>query len=179
MKKLLLLLASLGIPVLALGQTPAPVPVQHFVISTMAGNYGGNAVSIASTGTQLYQGANKAVSVSYEYISNPDDPTQTRVGSGVANYTFQASSIFPASFRSKLLIDLTNYNITLQAGGGVESIFKGAGNARAQHVVGDFGIFGSYPLPGGHTQIGLGAKYIVGPQGGLVKVPVGQLNFTF
>lgn len=181
MKKLIAatLFSILGcfLPALAHAQTATP-PTQHFVMSTSAGSFGGNPVSIASLGTQLITAGPGIVSAAYEFISNPADSTQTRIGSGVANYTFAASSIIPASLKSKMLIDVSNYNITLQAGAGVESLSKGLGLPRASHVVGNFGVFGSYPLPGGHTQIGLGYKWI-GPQGGLVKVPVGTLNFTF
>src|SRR5207302_4994003 len=107
------------------------------------------------------------LSVAYEFISNPSDSSKTRVGSGLANYTFALASVVPSSLKKKLLIDLTNYNLTLQAGAGVESLSNGIGNPRIKHVVGNFGIFPSYPLPGGHAQIGAGPKWIVGPQGGV------------
>ena len=153
------------------GQTPAP-PTQHFV---MSGSIASGPVSIATAGVQL----TKSVSTVYEFISNPNDPTVTRYGSGLANYTTGLSTFLPAAIKTKLLIDPTNYNLTFQAGAGVESIAR-PGLSRLKHVVGNFGIYGSYPMPGGHSQIGVGYKFIVGPQGAtVVKVPVGTLNFTF
>jgi hypothetical protein len=159
-----------------MAQTP---PTQHFVMSTMGGSYGGSTVSIAATGVQLVQQPNYAVSVAYEFISNPADSSKPRVGSGIANVTVSASKFVPLAVRSKLLIDLTNYNVTFQGGAGRESVSNGAGVSRTSSTVGNFGIFGSYPLPGGHVQFGLGYKWITGAQGGLVHVPAGQLNFTF
>ena len=157
-------------------QNPAPAPptpVQHFV---MSGSVAGGPVSIATGGVQLTPG----ISAVYEFISNPNDSTVTRYGSGLANYTKPLSTFLPAAIKSKLLIDLTNYNLTFQAGAGVESIARVSAASRLKHVVGNFGIYGSYPMPAGHTQIGVGYKFIVGPQGAsVVKVPVGTLNFTF
>lgn len=154
-------------------------PTQHFVMSTMAGSFGGSTVSIGATGVQLVQQPAYAVSVAYEFISNPADSSKPRVGSGIANVTVSAAKFVPAAIRSKLLIDLTNYNVTFQGGAGRESVSNGAGASRTSHTVGNFGVFGSYPLPGGHVQFGLGYKWITGAQGGLVHVPAGQLNFTF
>lgn len=162
----------LSFTVVARGQAP---PVQHFVVSTTAGSFEGSAVAIATLGTQI----TPEVSVAYEFISNPADSSKPHIGSGVANYTLQLSRIVPAKIRSKLLIDLSNYNLTFQAGAGVESLFNGAGTSRKSHIVGNFGLYPSYPLPGGHSQISGGIKWIVGPQGGLVKVPSATLNFTF
>jgi hypothetical protein len=159
-------------------QTPVP-PTQHFVMSTMAGSYGGSTVSIAATGIQLIQQPSYAVSVAYEFISNPADSSKPRVGSGIANVTVPASKFVPAAVRSKLLVDLSNYNVTFQGGAGRESVSNGVGLPRTSSTVGNFGIFGSYPLPGGHVQVGVGYKWITGSQGGLIKVPAGQLNFTF
>jgi len=167
----------LGFSSVALAQTPAPAPaIQHFVISGSAANFGGNgAASIASSGFQLTQN----VSLVYEFISNPNDSSKPRVGSGLANYSRQASDFLPAKVKSKLLIDLSNYIITFQAGAGRESLAPVNGS-RPTHVVGNFGIYGGRPLPGGHTQLGCGYKFIVGPGGAtLVKVPVGNLTFTF
>lgn len=181
MKKVLMLVAELALlfAVVALPASAQSAPVQHFVISTTAGSYGGSPVAILATGVQLTSGPTSAVSVAYEFISNPNDSSKPHVGSGVVNYTFQASNVLPAGLKKKLLIDFSNYNLTLQAGGGRESLSNGIGNPRISHVVGDFGVYGSYNVPGGHAQFGLGYKYILGPQGGLVKVPTGQLNFTF
>lgn len=169
--ELALLFAAVAIP--ASAQT---APVQHFVLATSTGNFNGSPVAIASSGIQV----TKDFSVAYEYISNPNDSSKPRVGSGVANYTFGVDKVLPKSLKSKLLLDLSNYNLTLQGGAGVESLSLGAGLGRTGHIVGNFGVYGSYPLPGGHTQIGLGYKFVVG-QGsvGLVKVPAGTLNFTF
>lgn len=158
----------------ASAQTPAP-PVQHFVMSTATGSFHGDPVAIASTGIQITAG----VSIAYEFVSNPNDSSKPRVGSGLANYTFQASRLVPAKLKSKLLIDLSNYNVTLQGGAGRESLSNGIGKPRSYRTVGNFGAYGSYPLPGGHTQIGLGYKFITGAAGGLIKVPTGTLNFTF
>lgn len=158
------------------GQDPAP---QHFVVSTMAGSYGGNAVSVASTGVQLVQLPTTAVSVAYEFISNPNDSSKPRVGSGVVNVTKPLSSFLPASLKSKLSIDTTNYNLTFQGGAGVQSLSNGVGLPRTDHTVGNFAIYGSYPLPGGHVQVGVGYKWLVGGAGGTIKVPAGQLAFTF
>jgi hypothetical protein len=169
-----LLLLTLGFCSAGFSQTPAP-PVQHFVMSTTAGSFGGSAVSIASTGVQL----TTSVSAVYEFISNPADSSKPRVGSGLVNYTFAASSVLPASLKKKLLIDFSNYNLTLQGGAGVMSESNGVGMPRTSHVVGNAAIYGSRPLPGGHTQIGLGYKWLFGKGGGLVKVPMGTLNFTF
>lgn len=182
MKKVLMLVTELALLLTAVSvsaQTTPPAPVQHFVLSTTAGSFGGSPVAIVSAGVQLISSPTSAVSASYEFISNPNDSSKPRVGSGVVNYTTQASRFLPASLKSKLLVDFSNYNLTFQAGAGRESLTNGIGNPRISHIVGDFGIYGSYNVPGGHTQFGLGYKYIVGPQGGLVKVPTGQLNFTF
>lgn len=157
-------------------QTP---PTQHFIMSTMGGSFGGSAVSIAATGVQLVQQPSYAVSVAYEFISNPADSSKPRVGSGITNVTVSAATFVPAAVKSKLLVDLTNYNVTFQGGAGKESVSNGVGLSRTGHLVGNFGVFGSYPLPGGHVQFGLGYKWITGAQGGLVHVPAGQLNFTF
>ena len=40
-------------------------------------------------------------------------------------------------------LDLSNYNLTLQAGAGQESLSNGVGNPRIHHVVGNFGVFGT------------------------------------
>lgn len=176
--KLLSLVLFLA-PSLLFAQTNAVPPTQHFVMSTTAGSYGGSAVAIVSTGIQLVQLPSTAVSVAYEFISNPNDSSKPRIGSGIANVTRPLSSFLPASIKSKLVIDTTNYNITFQGGGGRESISNGVSLPRTYHTVGNFGIFGSYPLPGGHAQVGIGYKWIVGGTGGLVKVPTGALNFTF
>lgn len=176
--KSILAVVLLLVAVSVQAQTNA-VPVQHFVMSTTAGSYGGSAVAIVSTGVQLIQQPSYAVSVAYEFISNPNDSSKPRIGSGVANYTRSLSSFLPASLKSKLVIDTTNYNITFQGGGGRESISNGVSLPRTYSTVGNFAIYGSRPLPGGHTQVGIGYKWIVGAHGGLVKVPTGQLNFTF
>lgn len=174
---LALFLVILAVPVISFGQTPAP-SVQHFVVSGSAANFGGNgAASIASSGIQLTQG----ISLVYEFISNPNDSSKPRVGSGLANYSRQASDFVPAKLRSKLLIDLSNYIVTFQAGAGRQSDAATVpGGSRSTHVVGNFGIYGGRPLPGGHTQLGCGYKFILGPGGAtLVKIPVGNLTFTF
>lgn len=156
----------------AMAQTPAP-PLQHFVIS---GSASGQPASISSVGFQLTSN----VSLAYEYIVNPTDSSKPRYGSGVANYTFSAASLVPKSIKAKLLVDLSNYNVTLQAGAGKESLSNAtAGGPRVSHIIGNFGAYGSYPMPGGHSQIGLGYKFIVGPQSQVIKVPVGTLTFTF
>lgn len=170
----LLLLVALFFLLCGVAEAQAP-PTEHFVASTTAGSFNGQPVAIASLGTQLTSN----VSVAYEFISNPNDSSKPRIGSGVANYTTALSTFFPKSLKSKLLIDLTNYNLTFQAGAGRESLSNGVSLPRTYHIVGNFGIYGSYPLPGGHTQIGMGYKFIVGPAGGLVKVPAGNLTFTF
>ena len=179
--KILRVFAVLLLPFIAISasaQTPAPAPsVQHFVMSGSAASFGGDgAASIASAGVQITTN----ISTVYEYISNPNDSSKPRVGSGVVNYTRQASSLIPASLSSKLLVDLSNYNVTFQGGAGLRSDAAAvAGGPRTRSIVGNFGIFGSRPLPGGHTQLGLGYKWIFGRQSEFVKVPVGTLNFTF
>ena len=50
---------------------------------------------------------------------------------------------------------------------------------REKHLIGNFGIYCGYPLPGGHTQVGVGYKFLLGPQLAVIKVPVGNLVFTF
>lgn len=175
-----LVIAFLLLAVNVLAQTPAPnPPTQHFVMSTTAGSFGGSAVAIASTGIQLIQQPSYAVSVNYEFISNPNDSSKPRIGSGLANVTKPACSFVPASLRAKLLIDLCSYNVTFQGGAGRESISNGPGADRSYFTVGNFAAYGSYPLPGGHTQVGIGYKWIVGHNGGLVHIPTGNLNFTF
>jgi hypothetical protein len=177
MKYLIAFLFSLALALGSFAQAPAMAP-QHFVMSGSAASYGGNgAAAIASSGIQLTTN----VSAVYEFISNPQDSSKPRVGSGVVNYTRSAASFVPASLKSKLLIDLTNYNVTFQAGAGRESLASAVvGASRTTHVVGNFGVFGGYPLPGGHTQIGMGYKFIVGPAGAnVIKVPTGNLVFTF
>jgi hypothetical protein len=164
---------------LAAAQT-TPAPVQHFVMSGSAASFGGgsNMVAIASGGIQLTTN----ISVVGETISNPMDSSKPRVGSGLVNYTRSAASFVPARVRAKLLVDLTNYNVTFQAGAGRESFApKVLGGPRTGNIVGNFGIFGSYPMPGGHSQLGLGYKFILNPANGntVVKIPVGTLNFTF
>lgn len=173
------LLAVLLFSCLYAASSPAQAPVQHFVLSTTAGSFGGSAVAIASTGIQLVQQPSYSVSVAYEFISNPTDSTKPRVGSGLANYTRSAASFVPAKLRSKLVIDLSNYNVTFQGGAGRESLYAGIGAARTYQTVGNFGVYGSYTLPGGHVQVGTGYKWIVGKQGGLIHVPAGNLNFLF
>lgn len=181
MKKLSIVLVELAIlfAAVALPASAQTTPVQHFVVSTTAGNFGGSPVAIVSTGVQLTSGPSVAVSVAGEFISNPNDSSKPHVGSGVVNTTFSAASVLPSSLKKKLLIDFSNYNLTLQAGAGKESLSNGVGNPRISHIVGNFGVYGTYNVPGGHAQFGLGYKYILGPQGGLVKVPTGQLNFVF
>src|SRR6266404_6351912 len=174
MKRILTLVAFLlsGIP--AMAQTPEP-PVQHFVISgSMAGFNGNQVVSIASTGVQLTQN----VSVAYEFISNPSDSSQPRVGSGVVNYTREVAALLPASLKKKLVFDTTNYLVTFQAGAGRESLSQGIGLPRTSHIVGDFGIYGGRQVAP-HAQLGVGYKFIVGPKFETIKIPVGSLNFTF
>lgn len=159
--------------------TPTPNPTQYFVASTTAGSFGGNAVAIASLGAQIVGQPTTAVSLTSEFISNPNDSSKPHIGSGLVDVTKPASSFLPAAIKSKLLIDFSNYNLTFQAGAGVESLSNGVSLPRTKHIVGNFGIYGSYPLPGGHTQVGIGYKWIVGPGGGTVKVPMGNLSFTF
>jgi len=162
---------------LAAAQTPAPV--QHFVMSGSAASFGGgsNAVAIASGGIQLTQN----ISVVAESISNPMDSSKPRVGSGVVNYTRSAASFLPAKLRSKLLFDLSNYDVNFQAGVGRESFAsKVPGGPRTSNIVGNFGVYGFYAMPGGHTGIGLGYKFLLGPGGNTtIKIPVATLNFTF
>lgn len=172
-------LSFFGLMLLAAVSVFGQSTTQHFVMSTSTGSYGGSAVSIAATGVQLVSQPSYQISAAYEFISNPADSSKPRVGSGVINVTKPASSFLPASLKSKLLLDLSNYNVTFQGGAGVQSLSNGVGVPRTTHTVGNFGIFGSYPLPGGHAQIGVGYKWIVGPNGGTVKVPTGNLNFTF
>lgn len=152
-----------------------PAPTQHFVVS---GSAAGQPAAITTAGVQL----TSSVSVVYEYIVNPNDSTKPRYGSGLANYTVGADKFLPKSLKPKLLIDPSNYNVTFQAGAGKESLANPAGGARISHIIGNFGIYGSRPMPstGSHAQIGLGYKWIVGPGTNVVvKVPVGTLNFTF
>jgi hypothetical protein len=170
----LLLLGLLVFASFGLGQT-APTP-QHFIISGSSASFGGNAVSVASGGVQL----TSSMSAAFESISNPMDSSKPRVNSGVVNYTTSACTFIPAKLRSKLLIDCSNYNATFQGGAGVRSDASlTVGGPRTQSIVGNFGIFGSRPLPGGHTQIGLGYKAVVGKNVAVVKIPLGTLNFTF
>jgi hypothetical protein len=169
----------LSVAVLASGLVLAPAshaqtapPTQHFVIS---GSAAGQPAAIASTGVQLTQN----ISVAYEYISNPSDSNKPRYGSGVANYTRQVSSLLPAKAKKALLIDFSNYLVTFQAGAGRESLAPAVvGGQRTSHVIGNFGIYASRPVAN-NVQLGLGYKYILGPQSVLVKVPVGNLTFTF
>jgi hypothetical protein len=168
----------LVVGLLVAGVAMAQTPVQHFSISGSAASFGGNnAVAIASGGVQL----TPSVSVALESISNPTDSSKPRVYSGVVNYTRSAASFLPAKVRAKLLFDLTNYNVNFQAGAGKESFAAAVvGGPRTSHVVGNFGVYGYYAMPGGHSQIGLGYKYLLGPGGStLIKIPVGTLNFTF
>lgn len=176
----------LGLAAACFAQTTPPTvtpPSQYFTASTTAGSYGGSPVAIASMGAQLVQQPSYAISVAYEFISNPNDSSKPRIGSGVANVTKPLSSFLPASLKSKLLIDTTNYNLTFQGGAGVESLSNGVSLPKTTHIVGNFGIYGSYPLPGGHAQVGVGYKWIVQPGAGggvtQVKVPMGTLAFTF
>jgi hypothetical protein len=174
---LFLCLAVLFVPCISFAQTAPASPVQHFVISGSAAAFGGNGTaSIASSGVQL----TSSVSVAYEFISNPADSSKPKIGSGLVNYTRSAASFLPAKVRSKLLFDLTNYNVTFQAGAGRESLAGPiVGGPRTYHVIGNFGIYGGYPLPGGHTQVGIGPKFIVGPTGTTVIKMAGNLVFTF
>lgn len=175
MKRIVNLLLLLGIFFLSVCGAEAqttPPPVQHFVLS---GSAAGQPAAITTAGVQV----TSSVSVEYEYIVNPNDSTKPRYGSGLANYTFGADKLVPKSLKSKLLIDVSNYNVTLQAGAGKESLANPNG-PRTTHIIGNFGVYGSYPMPGGHSQIGLGYKWIVGPGTNvIVKVPVATLNFTF
>jgi hypothetical protein len=158
----------LGLGGLAAGQTAT----QHFVVSASAD---GQPASIMSTGFQLTSN----VSLAYEYISNPSDSSKPRYGSGVANYTREVASFLPSKIKSKLLIDTTKYLVTFQAGAGRESL-AGAklGDPRVSHIIGNFGIYGSRPVAN-NVQLGLGYKFIWGPHSAIVKVPVGNLTFTF
>lgn len=163
--------------VAALAQDSGNPPVQHFVISGSAAGYenGKYAVSIASTGFQLTQN----VSLAYEFISNPSDSSKPRFGSGVANYTRQLSSFVPAKLQKKLLVDTSNYLVTFQAGAGRESDAGATvGASRTSHIVGNFGIYGGRQVAP-HAQLGLGYKFIVGPHLTTIKIPVGNLTFTF
>lgn len=171
----LFVIALVAVP--AQAQTPAPT--QPFVLATAGGTFNGNPVTIASAGVQLTAQNPVAVAAAYEYIFNPGDSTQPHVGVGVVDATFSLASIFPAKLKSKLLVDLTNYNLTLQAGAGVKSTFNGIGVPRVQHIVGDFGVSPSYPLPGGHVQVAPLYQLIVGPRGKTDRVMGGTLNFTF
>lgn len=168
-----LLFLGLGVAISAqTAPAPSTPPVQHFIIS---GSASGQPAALASAGFQL----TSSISLAYEYIQNPNDHTRPRVGSGVANYTVQAASFLPKSLKSKLLIDPTNYLVTFQGGVGRESLPGATPSAnRITHMVGNFGIYGGKQLSD-HTQIGFGYKWIIGPQGQGIKVPVGNLNFTF
>jgi hypothetical protein len=163
---LFLILAAVGAG-RSLGQTAT----QHFVIS---GSAAGQPAAIASTGVQLTQN----ISVAYEYISNPSDSSKPRFGSGVANYTRQVSDLLPAKVKKALVIDTSNYLVTFQAGAGRESLAGVNGGARTSHVIGNFGIYGGRPVAN-NVQLGCGYKFILGPQSQLIKVPVGNLTFTF
>jgi hypothetical protein len=168
-----LILTALAVVAISLGCTVANAQTtQHFVVSASSS---GQPAAIASTGFQLTTN----VSLAYEYISNPNDSTKPRYGSGVANYTRQVSSFLPAKLKAKLLVDTTNYLVTFQAGAGRESL-PGAkiGDPRVSHVIGNFGIYGGRPVAP-HAQLGVGYKFLLGPHSQLVKVPVGTLNFTF
>jgi hypothetical protein len=89
------------------------------------------------------------------------------------------SDFLPKSFKSKLVVDPTNYLVTFQAGAG-RSSEAGAtvGAPRVSHIVGNFGIYGGKQVAA-HAQLGCGYKFIVGPRFTLIKVPVGNLTFTF
>lgn len=167
------LVLFLGLAVASFGQDVPPT--QHFVISgSVAGYKGTDAVSIASTGFQL----TKNVSLAYEQIFNAADSSQARYYSGVANYTREVSSLIPAKLKSKIVFDTSNYLVTFQAGAGRESLAGVAGGPRSSHIVGNFGIYGGRQVAA-HAQLGAGYKFIVGPSFALIKVPVGNLNFTF
>ena len=161
---------------LVFGQTAPAPPQQHFVVSgSMAGYNGTQAISIGSTGVQL----TKNVSAAFEAISNPSDSSQPRINSGVLNYTREAASLLPAKLKSKLVFDTSNYLVTFQAGAGRESLASAtSGASRSSHIVGNFGIFGSRPVAA-HAQLGAGYKFILGPRSTLIKIPVGNLVFTF
>lgn len=186
MKKIITAVALFLFAGVALAQTP---PQQMFVMSTTAASLGGKPVAIATGGVQLaHFTSSDALSVVYEFISNPADSSQPHIGSGLVNSTWPVSSFVPASVRSHLNIDLTNYNLTFQGGAGVESLWNGVDLPRTDKVVGNFGIYPSYPLPGGHVTISVGYKWIVGGArgvSGLVKaVPdqngvLGNLVFHF
>lgn len=178
MKKLLsAVLLFFGGALPGLAQAPAAdPPLQHFVVAgSVAGYRGSEPVSIMSTGVQL----TKNISVAYEYIVNPNDSSRPRYGSGVANYTREASSLLPASLKKKLVFDTSNYLVTFQVGAGRESdAAKVLGGSRTSHIIGNFGIYGSRPVAA-HASLGAGYKFILGPSSTVIKIPVGNLNFTF
>lgn len=154
-------------------------PTQPFVLSTSGGTFNGQPVTIASAGVQLTAEKPVAVAVGYQYIFNPSDSTQPHFGGGVTDTTFSLASIVPQAIKSKLLVDLTNYNLTLIAGAGVKSTFNGIGLPRTQHVVGDFGLSPTYPIPGGHVQVAPLYQILLGPHHKTDRVLGGTLNFTF
>src|SRR5258708_5793315 len=138
MKVKFLFLASLFLlPGVLYGQTPTP-PVQHFVVSTSAASYngtsGGQPVAIGTTGIQFTQN----ISLVYEQIWNPADSAQPKYYSGLANYTREVAALLPASLKSKLVFDTTNYLVTFQGGAGRESLAGLVpGSARTSHIVGN------------------------------------------
>lgn len=177
MKYVATLFFLLAVSVVSFAQTAANPPTQHFVISGSVAGYNGNqaAVSIGSTGVQL----TKNVSAALETITNPADSSQARYYSGVVNYTREVASILPASLKSKLVFDTSNYLVTFQAGAGRESLAPATpGASRTSHIIGNFGIYGGRQVAA-HAQLGAGYKFLLGPRMALIKVPVGNLNFTF
>jgi hypothetical protein len=175
-KRLAMLLFSLLLPFLVMGQTtPAPStpPTQHFVISANAAGYGGpgsgtQAVMIVGAGFQLTSN----ISVSYGSISNPTDSTQPRYNLGDFNYTREVASFLPASLKAKLTFDTTNYLVTFQASGGkvtapgVNRVAEGAG------------IYISRPVAN-NMQLTCGYRFLHGVGTSTVKIPSVGINFTF
>jgi len=158
---------------LVFGQTTTPL-TQHFVISATSASYtgtgsGAQAVAILSTGFQVTQN----VSVAYDRISNPNDTKQPIFNLGDFNYTRELASLLPASLRSKLVFDTTNWLVTFQASGGkvtgvgFNRIAEGGGLYLTRPVANNMAITTGYRLLHGAGK------------SSLIKVPLVGINFTF
>src|SRR5258706_8240043 len=117
MKYLATLFLSLCLAVVSFGQTPAPAPAQHFVISANAAGYGDakgtSAVSLAGAAFQV----TKDVSAGYLQVSNPTDSKAPVYHLGVLNYTREVRALIGSKLSSKLVFHTTNWLFPFHGGG--------------------------------------------------------------
>jgi hypothetical protein len=172
---LFLVLLVLALPGLALAQAPSSSPADHIFVSGGVLAFNGPNGMTASSNLGAALQLTKGLSAGYNQVTIPSLNRTYRLG--VLNYTRPLSSYLGKKLSSKFVFDVSQINVTLQAGGG--KVAQVLPHPVFDVIAESAGAFISYPLANHVSAQVVGVQWLHGGKNPSHVVMSTGLNFHF